>query len=252
MRSIVGCCMPETPMVLQRTFEAYKIKDDLYASKDRTDILIMSFGDWYDYFPENAPCRCNPMVDSRGCSDEDPYPPKAEAYFDCILKMNSTTRQGWNPCAVMRKEMCDKRIGRNGLNQCSFARDLVMLARWINAHRAELPRHVFWVDPTPVHHPNAEHRISPWHCQVACTILSKVAPWVKVIKTFDVLKDREESHPVMDEYHWCTKSDAYEMYLNTVLSAVVQHVMPDVAISRSNEIGNLTMPKPVDNGTGDR
>ena len=49
-------------------------------------------------------------------------------------------------CIQYRQALCQNRHKRD-LHQCSYVRDTVRLARWVEANRRHLPRHVIYMDP---------------------------------------------------------------------------------------------------------
>lgn len=118
----------------------------------------------------------------------------------------------------------------DGMSQCDLAADLVRLARWVEANRARLPRHVFVADSLSQHFkPNAggitrqmmadEGR---WRNVIARRIWARHAPSVTYLHLEDILIERASSH--LDLAHWCIDSVAFEEATSALLTAVLSEV----------------------------
>ena len=120
------------------------------------------------------------------------------------------------------------------LTHCDYEADLRRLARFVEANRAWLPRHVFAVDSLP-QHPRRDvpgriqsiTRLSVkeagrWRNVISRRIWARHAPSVKYLSLEDVLVDRADVH--LDLAHWCINSGAFESMLSLLLTAIIAHI----------------------------
>ena len=136
-----------------------------------------------------------------------------------------------------------------------FANHVLRLALWTEANRAQLPRHIFWLDSTPQHHPGAgvfrgDAHTKPrgvhangcappaaasqqwWHWReiVSRRIWHAVSPSTPFFHASrGPLKDRGQDHRLYDCTHFCEESEGWNEHVASVLTALVAATVPNTA-----------------------
>jgi hypothetical protein len=139
---------------------------------------------------------------------------------------------GGDACHKARGDMCQLRASHArvdeslGLDQCDFATSIARLASFFADHRAQLPQHIFVLEPTPWHgSPLFDRDNGRWRNLAVHRVWQRIAPFVTVLPASEMMVPHVH-RAKLDHQHWCIDSAQYGEYLSSVLTAVVSVVEP--------------------------
>jgi hypothetical protein len=242
LQSHLWLCVPETHEMMHTAFLAYGLYRRDSTAPQRREVLIMGFGNWYNWVFADCPCKpernfdnCERTSKEAPWRDRDVYEP----WRRCILAPRVGKKYGWTRCANIRKQVCGVYKKRFQLTNCVYRYDLLRLARYIGRNRHHLPRFIFWLEASPTHIGKAKQASLDWRNDFASQIFKKFAPDVIFIKQYNILKTRNDSHcivpkqgdrgpAVYDAVHFCYHSGTFEEYVGNSLTAVAAHTLKTI------------------------
>jgi len=134
-----------------------------------------------------------------------------------------------------------RRSGEN--DELVYAKDMRLLAEFLQVFKSNLPAHIFWLTSTPQNFipygtcaaeserygcgPTLNNRHSRWRGEIAEPILKNHAPHVKIVYVDQPFVLRAKSHPSkgkLDCTHWCLQSRVWNDHVRYILTVILSHV----------------------------
>lgn len=247
-------CMPESAAALVALLRRHGVWHDA-PSHSRPGILAFNLGLWYNWNASLTSCACNATaLVAKKHSSPCHLPQEAQLQNASWISLNSPWNvnsqylhrwmglasackgstsvaiSAWEDdgCMRARKTVCDTRRNAGNLNQCQYAKDVALLARFVEANRAHLPGRIMWLDPLPQHGGKFSrmNQHGSWRSSVARDMFAHLAPSVPVVHLHDILQEAHAQHLPMDESHWCVNTPAFEITLSAILTEAALALKP--------------------------